>query len=347
MGTEIGKIAESMQGSTRKANRTMSRDKEKGVGTLQPAKGAALRVWDGVGKFLGLTVGTPLQIKLSKLAYLLFGFAILLAIICFGANRFNVTNEVAIYAISTGIAMIPESLIAVLTITFVTGMTQMRKRKVLTRKLSALEALGGITNICSDKTGTLTQGRMVTRKAWIPGVGIYTLGNSDDANDPTRGNVTLGPAPKSGADAEKERLERQEELDRMRSSVALKFSEPIDKEPRAKPRDPKDPAVFSEQGAETGSENAELVPELEAFLQSAALCNLATLRYSDEEQKWQTTGDPTEVALQVFAHRFDQGKRKLESEGWKQVAEFPFDSSVKRMSCIYQVSGSSTYMDDE
>jgi P-type Na+/K+ transporter len=83
-----------------------------------------------------------------------------------------VTNEVAIYAISTGIAMIPESLIAVLTITFVVGMTQMRKRRVLTRKLSALEALGGITNICSDKTGTLTQGQMVTRKAWIPGFGV-------------------------------------------------------------------------------------------------------------------------------------------------------------------------------
>ena len=47
---------------------------------------------------------------------------------------------------SSGIAIIPESLIAVLTITFVTGMTQMRKRKVLTRNLSALEALGGITS---------------------------------------------------------------------------------------------------------------------------------------------------------------------------------------------------------
>jgi Na+-exporting ATPase len=85
MHTEIGRIAESMSGKNkRKPNRSMSRKKH---GPMQPAKGAALRSWDAVGKFLGLTEGTPLQIKLSKLAYLLFGFAILLAIIVFAANR--------------------------------------------------------------------------------------------------------------------------------------------------------------------------------------------------------------------------------------------------------------------
>jgi magnesium-transporting ATPase (P-type) len=99
MHTEIGKIASSMQGTKRKPNRSLSR---KEGGNLQPAKGLALRFWDGLGKFLGLTVGTPLQRKLSKLAYILFGFAILLAIIAFAVHKFDVTNEVAIYAISTG-----------------------------------------------------------------------------------------------------------------------------------------------------------------------------------------------------------------------------------------------------
>ena len=98
MFTEIGKIAQSMQSKTRKSNRSLSRK----AGNLQPAKGAVLRVWDALGAFLGLTTGTPLQRKLSKLAYTLFGCALILAIIVFGVNRFNVTNEVAIYAISTG-----------------------------------------------------------------------------------------------------------------------------------------------------------------------------------------------------------------------------------------------------
>jgi magnesium-transporting ATPase (P-type) len=100
MYTEIGKIASSMQGKKkRKTNRSMS---VKRGGPLQPVKGGTLRIWDGLGRFLGLTTGTPLQIKLRKLAYTLFGFAILLAIIVFGVNKFHVTNEVAIYAISTG-----------------------------------------------------------------------------------------------------------------------------------------------------------------------------------------------------------------------------------------------------
>ncbi|KAK4112053.1 calcium ATPase [Canariomyces notabilis] len=73
------------------------------------------------------------------------------------------------------------------------------------------------------------------------------------------------------------------------------------------------------------------------FLLSTALCNLATVRYDDAEEKWKTTGEPTEIALQVFTHRFDRGKKRMEAAGWKQVAEFPFDSSIKRMSVVYDV----------
>ena len=327
MSTAIGGIAASMQGKKRKPNRSMSRKKH---GPIQPVKGGALRVWDGIGKFLGLTEGTPLQIKLSKLAYLLFGCAVLLAIVCFAANRFNVTNEVAIYAISTGIAIIPESLIAVLTITMVVGMTQMRKRRVVVRQLSALEALGGVTDICSDKTGTLTQGKMVTRKAWIPGIGIYSVENSDDASNPTRGTVTLGPAPASKKTLQAEKEAAGEALDRQRSTAGVAFDVPEHKLE-------KDNARFNEKAA--AQTNPEVTSEFQAFLESAALCNLATVRqvHEDGQDKWKTTGDPTEVALQVFSHRFGYGKRTLEGEqGWKQIMEYPFDSSIKRMSVVYK-----------
>jgi P-type Na+/K+ transporter len=59
MSTAIGGIAASMQGRKRKPNRSMSRKKH---GPMQPVKGGALRVWDGMGRFLGLTEGTPLQV---------------------------------------------------------------------------------------------------------------------------------------------------------------------------------------------------------------------------------------------------------------------------------------------
>ncbi|KAK2736485.1 Na+ ATPase [Myotisia sp. PD_48] len=334
MYTEIGKIAQSMQGKKRKAGRSMSRKK---YGTLQPVKGGVLRVWDALGKFLGLTEGTPLQIKLSKLAYTLFGCALLLAIIVFGVNKFNVTNEVAIYAISTGIAIIPESLIAVLTITMVVGMTQMRKRRVVVRQLSALEALGGVTNICSDKTGTLTQGQMVTRKAWIPGVGIYTLHKSNDATNPTRGSITLGKPPASKQEAEQERERKRAEQDALRSTAGLTFNIPAEKERRDQQ---KQDELRNEKELDEEAEPSslpEVVPALAAFLESSALCNLATLRHDAESDSWQTMGDPTEIALQVFAHRFGFGKKALQSDhGWRELTEYPFDSSVKRMSVVFQ-----------
>ncbi|KAI9845990.1 MAG: Na+ ATPase [Sclerophora amabilis] len=330
MSTEIGKIAESMQGKKRKANRSLSR---KEGNNLQPVKGLGLRIWDGAGKFLGLTSGTPLQRKLSKLAYVLLLCALILAIIVFGVNTFNVTKEVAIYAISTGIAIIPESLIAVLTITMVVGMTQMRKRKVVVRQLSALEALGGITNICSDKTGTLTQGQMIARKAWIPNVGIYGVKDAAEVANPNSGSVTLQRAPTSKIESEQELEQKRAEQDRKRSVAAVKF----DISP-GQPESRNAEDLNEKVEDEIHEHNPELGRNLEAFLQSAALCNLSTVRYSDEKNAWQTTGDPTEIALQVFAQRFDQGKKALGEKGWKQVAEYPFDSSVKQMSVIYRNS---------
>lgn len=109
MQTEVGKIATSTAKKQRKPGRSMNYKK---YGKAQAVKGLFRRLYDFVGKFLGLTEGTPLQRKLSKVAYILFGCAILLAIVVFGVNKFNVTDEVAVYAISTGIAIIPESLIA-------------------------------------------------------------------------------------------------------------------------------------------------------------------------------------------------------------------------------------------
>ncbi|XXG98868.1 Alcohol acetyltransferase [Hypoxylon texense] len=295
MQTEVGKIAASTAKKHRKAGRSMNYKK---YGKRQPIIGLTKRIYDFIGKFLGLTEGTPLQIKLSKLAYILFGCALLLAVIVFAVNKFNVPHEVVIYAISTGIAIIPESLVAVLTITMVVAVTVMRKANVVVRDLSALEALGGVTNICSDKT----------------------VKDSKHPSNPTEGIVTVSEVDDQNQEPEKR------DFDQERSAAVLKFDVPSEKLNPSKPK--------KEEGKE-----ATMNPELEAFLLSAALCNLATVRHEPEAQEgdpeWQVTGEPTEIALQVFAHRFQKGKRVVEAEGWKQVAEFPFDSSIKRMSVIF------------
>ena len=146
-----------------------------------------------------------------------------------------------------------------------------------------------------------------------------------DPNDPTQGTVARGTSLTRNPTTSDEKAD----YDQQRSAAALKFDIPAEK------------AAKNQQPKKTGSdeEDAELTPELEAFLQPAALCNLATVKHEQvggqTTNKWQTTGEPTEIALQVFAHRFDYGKKKLETQGWKQIAEFPFDSSIKRMSVVY------------
>ena len=177
MATEVGKIAQLLQDTT--------------VDTSSNLLTRATRsLKDTVKNLLGL-VGTPLQVKLSKFALLLFGLAILLAIIVFSVSLWDIEGDVLIYGICVAVAVVPESLIAVLTITVAVGTKTMAKGNVIVRKLQCLEAVGGVTNICSDKTGTLTQGKMIARTAWIPGTGSLTVHQTTNPFDPTSGLVQL------------------------------------------------------------------------------------------------------------------------------------------------------------
>lgn len=130
MVTEVGKIAASTSKKQRKPGRSMSLKK---YGAKQTIKGGARRAYDAFGKFLGLTEGTPLQKKLSALAYLLFYCALILALVVFAVKRMQVPEEVVIYAINAEIAIIPESLVAVLTLTMVLATTVVRKVNVAVR----------------------------------------------------------------------------------------------------------------------------------------------------------------------------------------------------------------------
>jgi Na+-exporting ATPase len=177
MNTEVGKIAQLLQTKS-------------DLGDSGPLVRVWKRVKVSIMNILGL-VGTPLQVKLSKFALLLFALAILLAIIVFSVNKWDVQGEVLIYGICVAVAVIPESLIAVLTITIAVGTKAMARGNVIVRKLQCLEAVGGVTNICSDKTGTLTQGKMIARSAWIPGAGTLTVSQTTDPFDPTSGVVQL------------------------------------------------------------------------------------------------------------------------------------------------------------
>ena len=106
--------------------------------------------------------GTPLQRRLDQLGKMLavvgVGFAALIFVI--GILRGDDIRHMLLTAVSVAVAIVPEGLPAVVTITLALGSQRMLKRQALIRKLPAVETLGSVTVICSDKTGTLTENRM-------------------------------------------------------------------------------------------------------------------------------------------------------------------------------------------
>ncbi len=105
---------------------------------------------------------TPLQKRLAQLGKVLAAAALLIVLLIFilGWFRGDDLKILFLTAVSIAVAAVPEGLPAVMTIALTLGAQRMLKRRVLIRKLSAVETLGSVTVICSDKTGTLTENQM-------------------------------------------------------------------------------------------------------------------------------------------------------------------------------------------
>ena len=138
---------------------------------------------------------------------------------------------------------------------------------------------------------------MVAKKAWVPGKGTYSVGQSGEPFNPTVGELSFRDKP------------------------------PVEVDLKAMDDD-------------DGVPHTQLLEDnnrLKGFLDAASLANLAKV-HTDDNGEWHARGDPTEIAIEVFACRFDWYREKWtkgDNPKWAHVAEFPFDSDVKRMSVIY------------
>lgn len=147
---------------------------------------------------------------------------------------------------------------------------------------------------------------MVVRKAWLPGSGTYSVETANDVYNPTVGEVSFTA------------------------------KEPRNMNPMEEKRASMQQIIPTEHVAQT--------PALQWYLNIASLANLATLEQgTDNGEKgsveWKARGAPTEIAIEVFASRFGWN-RILLSQGtsakWHHIAEFPFDSDVKKMSVLFR-----------
>ncbi len=135
-----------------------------------------------VGRIAELTGGavepkTPLEARIDRFGRALLvaaaGLFVLVSVV--GLVRGIALADIAMIAISQVVGMVPEGLPVAMTIALAVGVQRMAKRRAIVRRLAAVETLGSITVICSDKTGTLTKNEMTVMRVVLPSGAAYDV----------------------------------------------------------------------------------------------------------------------------------------------------------------------------
>ncbi len=160
--------------------------------TIVKGRGMALVVGTGknteIGKIASLVQGreeqTPLQRELKSVGKKIGIICLAVSAVVFasGLLKGNPFSEMFLVAVALAVASIPEGLPAIVTISLALGVQRMAKNNAIVRRLSSVETLGGVSVICTDKTGTLTQNKMEVRKviAGLDEVSDFQLQNGKE-----------------------------------------------------------------------------------------------------------------------------------------------------------------------
>ncbi|KAI8338904.1 hypothetical protein BC941DRAFT_469085 [Chlamydoabsidia padenii] len=261
-------------------------------------------------------VKTRIQLKLDSLGKCLVGLSILLCslVVVIGIIWKRDTEKMINVGLSLAVSVIPEGLVAVTTVSMALGVQRMMKRQCIMRTLPAVETLGSVTAICTDKTGTLTEGIMKTTKLWTADNKLY------DTKDLILHHPSQGHTTRAEDESDKTIITSSIKGDSLSSST------------------------FSANDDNTGTpwapkEDAGLTP-LDYSMMICALCNNATIYFDPELHEWKSTGDPTDLALLSMVQHLQLGPNfwKRRHLHFDKHLEHAFDSTRKLMTIIYATS---------
>lgn len=148
--------------------------------TVTAGRGRALVVATAMDTQMGHIAGevqatrrekTPLQRRMHRLGTYMGVLGVALAAVVFGVGLIagHKVIEMLLFSVAAAVSAIPEGLPAVISVTLALGVRRMADRHAIVRRLPAVETLGSVTAICSDKTGTITRNQMTVQRMWAGG----------------------------------------------------------------------------------------------------------------------------------------------------------------------------------
>ena len=271
------------------------------------------------------TEPTPLQQRMDQLSHVLVtGSLILVALVVIGGlilSGWGNLRDLLEVSLSMAVAVVPEGLPAVITVTLALGTQRMVRRHALIRKLPAVETLGSVTHICSDKTGTLTQNKMVVQAVHPISCSFQVTGNGYEPH----GDFYLCQPLSHEVDCVQPNLQPDVQPNLQPNLQPDRtFNHPATN----------NPATSSPHLAISPHEHTDL----QLLLLACMLCNDAALQ--KEHGDWAILGDPTEGALIVVASKAGLQKDHC-SYQFPRVSELPFTSERKRMSVVVESGNTS------
>ncbi|MCA6582934.1 MAG: cation-translocating P-type ATPase [Pseudanabaena sp. M34BS1SP1A06MG] len=251
---------------------------------------------------------TPLQRRMAELSKALVIASLVLVAIVIAVGLWRHGNFVKLLntSLSMAVAAVPEGLPAVITVTLALGTQRMVKRNALIRKLPAVETLGSVTTICSDKTGTLTQNKMVAESlftanyaAQINGTGYEPIGEfaiSRLADEMLASDLNVYQCPE------------------MQLLLAASI-------------------ICNDAYLQKISSNNQRTNSLSSLSVNLNQRTNGLNQLSVNDSQWKIIGDPTEGALLTLAGKSNLWQNQFTSY-FTRVAEIPFTSERKLMSAI-------------